>query len=177
MSEVIQKQILSEKECADILDNASDNWKNSKVGAFNYESKERISSEQTVYNYGKFVSSIYELKKQLGIQKLPVYYKLVRYKKGDVFKRHRDVGEGYNNRYKTLIIQLSNPDNYKGGDLLIYNNIKDNKAYFKASKQIGSCIMFPANLLHEVTPIEEGIRYSLVLWLTRDQMGDKRSIL
>ena len=47
MAEVIQKQILSEEQCIDILDNATGSWESSKVGPLNYESKERISSEQT----------------------------------------------------------------------------------------------------------------------------------
>ena len=174
MAEIVQKQILSEEQCTDILDNATGSWKSSKVGPLNYESKERISSEQTsIYDYGK----LHELKEQLGIQELPMHYKLVRYQKGDVFKKHRDNGEGYNDRYKTLVIQLSNSEDYKGGDLLIYNNIKQNESYTKANRDIGTCIMFASNISHEVTPIEEGIRYSLVIWLTRDEMGDKRSIL
>ena len=74
------KQILSEEQCIDILDNATGSWKSSKVGPLNYESKERISSEQTsIYDYGK----LHELKEQFGIQELPMHYKLVRYEKGD----------------------------------------------------------------------------------------------
>ena len=63
-----------------------------------------------------------------------MHYKLVRYQKGDVFKKHRDNGEGYNDRYKTLVIQLSNSEDYKGGDLLIYNNIKHCNLIWGSSK-------------------------------------------
>jgi len=65
-------------------------------------------------------------------------------------------------RKLSFSVQLSSPDSYKGGDLLLYTDATP----AVAPKEIGSVIIFPSFTLHEVTPVTEGIRYSLVGWVT-----------
>jgi PKHD-type hydroxylase len=61
-----------------------------------------------------------------------------------------------------LSVQLSDPSDYEGGDLLLHISADPKKA----PKNQGQVILFPSHTLHEVTPVTKGIRYSLVAWVT-----------
>lgn len=65
-------------------------------------------------------------------------------------------------RKLSLVVQLSEPENYKGGDLCL--QIADKPEAM--SKKRGRLVLFPSYVLHEVTPVTEGTRYSLVSWIT-----------
>jgi PKHD-type hydroxylase len=67
-----------------------------------------------------------------------------------------------NNRKLSLSIQLSDPNDYEGGDLLLHVS----ETPIKSPKAQGTTIIFPSHVLHEVTPVTKGIRYSLVAWIT-----------
>jgi len=64
-------------------------------------------------------------------------------------------------RSLSFSIQISHPEDYEGGDVLIYldgNTINANKTY-------GAITFFDSRILHEVTPVTSGIRKSLVGWI------------
>jgi PKHD-type hydroxylase len=65
------------------------------------------------------------------------------------------------NRKLSVVIQLSNPEEYEGGELLIYNSYEPTVIH----KEMGMMVMFPSYTLHEVTPVTKGERYSLVGWV------------
>jgi PKHD-type hydroxylase len=65
-------------------------------------------------------------------------------------------------RKLSLSIQLSNEKDYKGGDLLLHEAAKPTKTF----RNRGTAIFFPSYILHEVTPVTKGLRYSLVIWVT-----------
>jgi len=101
----------------------------------------------------------------------PEYCKIIKYSIGDYFKKHND-NEGINDRYKTLLIQLSGKKKYTGADVLIYK--KD--SYIKVDKTQGSGILFDSFLTHEVTPLTKGHRYVFVLWFTYDNLYIRNTI-
>lgn len=68
-------------------------------------------------------------------------------------------------RKLSLVIQLSDPSEYEGGDLVL----KFGKEDVVAKKQQGFLTMFPSYVLHGVTPVTSGTRYSLVAWVTGPQ--------
>lgn len=75
---------------------------------------------------------------------------------------HVDLGPGPTSLRKVSVtIQLSGPEDYKGGDFE-FNVGKDNPP---SPKDKGTGIIFPSYLLHRVTPVTKGIRKSLVLWV------------
>jgi len=90
---------------------------------------------------------------------------VIRYRPGERFKRHTDIiGEhGVLNRKISLILQLSDPASYEGGELIFAE--KENVPVSRA--QGGGCI-FPAWVPHEVLPVTSGVRYSLVTWAVGD---------
>jgi len=75
---------------------------------------------------------------------------------------HIDKMFGKTIRKLSIVLQLSDPDDYEGGDL----EITFGKNPDVMEKAIGKVIVFPSYALHKVTPITKGIRYSLVAWVT-----------
>lgn len=75
------------------------------------------------------------------------------------FEWHMDFGTGnVSNRKLSISVQLSDPDEYEGGELqfMINQNI------FTATKEKGTAIIFPSFGLHRVTPVTKGVRKSIV---------------
>jgi PKHD-type hydroxylase len=63
-------------------------------------------------------------------------------------------------RKVTVIVLLSDPAEYEGGDLFV-------KLYqsYKPELKKGSVIAFPSILEHMVTPVTKGTRYSATMWV------------
>lgn len=75
---------------------------------------------------------------------------------------HVDIGHGTAAcRKLSLSIMLSPEDKYKGGDLEVDNHGTPVKAF----REQGSINMFPSYMLHRVTPVTEGERWVLVVWI------------
>jgi PKHD-type hydroxylase len=76
---------------------------------------------------------------------------------------HVDFGGGSSSMRKiSIVIQLSDPADYEGGDLQFYTN----KVITDAPKEKGTVICFPSYFLHRVTSVKKGKRRSLVLWVS-----------
>lgn len=75
---------------------------------------------------------------------------------------HIDAGSGpMATRKISFTAQLSDPNNYKGCDLIVANNT----GQVQAVREQGSISLFPSYMPHVVTPVEEGVRYALVIWI------------
>jgi PKHD-type hydroxylase len=68
-------------------------------------------------------------------------------------------------RKLSISIQLTDPEEYEGGDFYLYNDDKETLM----DKTQGTLIMFPSYVLHEVMPVTKGTRNSLVTWVTGKQ--------
>lgn len=81
---------------------------------------------------------------------------------GGHFAWHSDIGLGRVafKRKLTLVLQLSNPETYDGGDL----EIRPSAQIELANRAQGAVSVFPSFALHQVTPMEWGIRRSLTVW-------------
>ena len=107
-------------------------------------------------------------------------------RKGDFYTWHTDSGPiPYGNgmhRKLSMTIQLSDQDDYEGGH---FQWLEPHKQFDKmtgtnpqvnmqdaittlshSAKTIGSVVIFPSFLYHQVTPILSGTRKSLVCWFT-----------
>lgn len=88
---------------------------------------------------------------------------LTRYSEGDFFDWHLDFGAGeISARKLSMTVQLSDPDEYEGGDLEFMINHK----VVKAPRQKGTIVIFPSFIMHRVTPITKGVRQSIVGWVS-----------
>lgn len=65
------------------------------------------------------------------------------------------------NRKLSFVMQLSDPSEYEGGELILHNSTNP----IKIEKKKGRIVLFPSYTLHEVTPVTQGERYSLVNWV------------
>ena len=89
-----------------------------------------------------------------------------KYSKGEYYREHRDFGNDIHlTRKLSLTVQLSDENDYEGGDLIFHNgSIKD-----QSSRGKGSVIVFDSRVYHEITPVIKGTRYSLVKWYHGDE--------
>ena len=89
-----------------------------------------------------------------------------KYSEGEYYGEHIDYGNhNHLTRKLSLTVQLSDENDYEGGDLIFYyGSDKD-----KAPRGKGSVIVFDSRLYHEVTPVTKGVRYSLVKWYHGDE--------
>jgi PKHD-type hydroxylase len=67
-------------------------------------------------------------------------------------------------RKLSMVIQLSDPTTYKGGQLELQNDPFHNTPGNKVLVNQGDVIVFPSHNRHRVTDVTEGMRYSLVTW-------------
>lgn len=65
-------------------------------------------------------------------------------------------------RKLSLVLQLSDPSEYEGGDLEIMSGVDPTQV----KKEKGLVTAFPSFMLHRVTPVTKGIRRTLVVWLS-----------
>ena len=79
---------------------------------------------------------------------------------------HYDLGEDMSvqtGRKISVSIQLSDPEEYDGGELQF--SMHENVIY-TAPKDRGTMILFPSYMKHRVTPVTRGKRISLVTWIS-----------
>ena len=92
------------------------------------------------------------------------------YNKGDYYNWHTDMDIGDINEPDQLVrklsftLQLTNEDEYTGGNLE-FADFDDSSYRFLVPKSRGTMIVFDSRTPHRVTPIESGIRKSLVGWV------------
>jgi len=71
-------------------------------------------------------------------------------------------------RKLSVTVSLSDPKDYKGGELEFRSNDNDsgkqNKIVCKEILPRGSICVFPSYMWHRVKPVKTGTRYSLVIW-------------
>jgi PKHD-type hydroxylase len=82
---------------------------------------------------------------------------------GEFYKGHIDKTLNGPIRKLSLVVQLTDPAKYEGGELIL--DIGNREIM---TKKQGTVIVFPSYVLHEVTPITQGTRHSLVAWLAGD---------
>jgi PKHD-type hydroxylase len=70
-------------------------------------------------------------------------------------------------RKLSISIQLTNSEEYEGGELKLYDG--DDEEGITMDKTQGTLIIFPSYVLHEVMPVTKGERNSLVTWVTGKQ--------
>lgn len=81
---------------------------------------------------------------------------------GGHFTWHSDVGNGptASKRKLTLVLQLSVSNSYEGGDL----EVMPGAHILSANRAQGCVSVFPSFTLHQVVPVQRGVRHSLTLW-------------
>ena len=74
---------------------------------------------------------------------------------------HQDYGAKVS-RKLSLTVQLTDPSEYEGGNLQVMTT----GTPVNVRKQRGLIVAFPSYVLHQVTPVTQGSRQSLVAWVS-----------
>jgi PKHD-type hydroxylase len=74
---------------------------------------------------------------------------------------HQDYG-GVISRKLSMAVQLADPSEYEGGNLQVMTSGEP----VNVRKQRGLIAVFPSYVLHQVTPVTQGSRQSLVAWVS-----------
>ena len=86
------------------------------------------------------------------------------YKENMFYGKHIDTmyqSIGLYPRKLSFTLQLTDPSEYEGGDVLLHNSDDP----FPIKKERGIITFFPSYTLHEVKPVTKGIRRCLVGWV------------
>ena len=75
---------------------------------------------------------------------------------------HQDFGSSGTSRKLSMVLQLSDPNDYVGGELQLLTR----KEPTSIQKKRGLITVFPAWTLHQVTPVTKGTRQTLVAWIS-----------
>ena len=124
------------------------------------------ASEASAWLYERLWSAIPQVNERLfnyDIQWLePLQYSVYRADDHGGYAPHYDWGNDARGiRKLSFSIQLTEDKAYTGGDLVIWAGHPDPVV---ADREIGTITVFPSWMLHTVTPVEQGVRKSLVGW-------------
>lgn len=125
-----------------------------------------INSE-TRWIYQKLTDNILQVNKewfQFDIEKIEkLQFTYYNSEENGCYKAHVDPlpWKIPHNRKLSIVVQLSSPDEYEGGELKLHLGHEETTI----KKQLGMTVFFPSYILHEVTPVTKGERYSLVAWV------------
>lgn len=167
------KGVFSSKECKRIIDICSNYEYTTGLAGLNHKKEVRKSDiiwlspcDELKWVYERIASIVLSLNERFfkfDIFGMIENLQFTRYQAPDgMYDQHVDSFCCGMVRKLSLTLQLSNPDDYEGGDLNLYFG----REPLKMEKQQGYALLFPSYTLHEVTPVTKGTRYSLVSWIT-----------
>ena len=184
----IRPGVISEKECKEIIDffNAKDQWEDSRIYDIdgNRKLEENTRKGKICWDKEHQCPHLWKLKNQIIDYNKSHQMNLsgamdvqaAMYPVGAHFKRHQDTHvdldhykssnmRSHRTRKISATIQLSNSSDYEGGELHMTTDYNSKGSTgIQAPKDIGTMVLFPSWLKHQVNPVTKGLRYALVLW-------------
>lgn len=152
-----EKILFTPEECLDIVNLFKINPQKWLFNGRSYNSLMINYSNETDWIFKKLKSFV-EQETKLVIKKLKNEIHFHTFVVGDYFDKHTDLN---NERIYAVGVLLNN--DFKGGDFKLYNPDE-----LKLNKEIGNTYIFDVNILHEITEVLVGTRYSL-LWFLGDE--------
>ena len=179
------KNFLSEEECLSILTKykAELKLKPAEVAVLvgNTFSDKRKSSIAFIDNIETIDERIKNtLKNLIQIKGFEVTglgpYQFTEYKVGEHYDWHTDsssIADEYKDRFCSIVIQIN--DEYEGGYLQLKD--EDGDSIIQLNKGIGTMYIFYSNIVHRVVPVTDGVRYSLVNWISLRKLENFKKTL
>jgi PKHD-type hydroxylase len=168
---VFHRRLFSLRECTELLAHASA-WSPAQVsdghGGATTQLGKRAAwtllplSPETEWIYERLASFLTEhATYDFALREIESPIKLQRYVVDDYHAWHVDLaGPGCRERKLGISVQLSEPSDYEGGDLRIY----DPPDHQPAPRELGCAIAFPSYVPHEISPVRRGVRHALTAW-------------
>jgi hypothetical protein len=154
-----QKILFSKEECQSIISYVSNNITNWDIKDRKYHSQPITYSLETKWLFDK-LKTFFEEQSNIQIKKNKEIIHFHKFVKGDWFGKHNDIRE---NRLYAIGVLLN--DTFEGGDFYLHN---PNEIIL--DKVIGNTYLFDVKIEHEITPILEGERYSLLWFLENEHI-------
>jgi hypothetical protein len=157
-----EKILFSKEECESIIsynDTYITNW---RMGDRKYNSQPINYSLDTKWLFNKlrdFVEN--EINIEIRTIKKTIHFH--KFTKGDWFGKHNDIRDD-----RVFAVGVLLNDNFDGGDFKLYN-----PGEVKLDKVTGNTYIFDVKINHEITPILEGERYSLLWFLQQEHIKSK----
>jgi hypothetical protein len=152
-----QKMLFSKEECESIISYNNTQITNWIMDDRKYNSQPINYSLDTKWLFDK-LNDFVETETNIGIRTIKKTIHFHKFTKGDWFDKHNDVRD---RRLYAVGVLLN--DDFEGGDFKLYN---PNQIIL--DKVIGNTYLFDVKIEHEITPILEGERYSL-LWFLQNE--------
>jgi predicted 2-oxoglutarate/Fe(II)-dependent dioxygenase YbiX len=163
--------VLSQDFCKVVVEK-NRKWNNAKVGNNFYNPDLRNCSVANVDEaedkiFYNAVAKVYEIYSNnfmnradiinLGESVSDTGYELLRYKKGEFYKRHTDDSK---NDPRRLALSFVLNDDFCGGEFQFFSS-------HKVAPKVGEALVFPANFTypHEVLKITQGTRHAMITWI------------
>lgn len=83
---------------------------------------------------------------------------IFKYSQGDFYKMHIDLNSMSISRKITFLINLSDPDQYEGGQVDFLNISADSQL----TNEQGTCLIFPSYMPYSITPVTKGTKHILL---------------
>jgi hypothetical protein len=155
---ILKEEILfSKEECQSIICGETGNITEWDISNRKYRSSLIEYSEYTKWIFDK-LKCFFEIETGIKITNEKNKIHFHRFVEGDWFGKHNDIREG---RLYAVGVLLNN--DFNGGDFKLYN---PNEYILK--KESGNAYIFDVRIEHEVFPILDGERYSL-LWFLQNE--------
>ena len=152
-----QNKLFSKEECKSIISYNNTHVTNWIMGDRKYNSQPINYSLETQWLFDKLKTFV-ETETEIQFRSIKKQIHFHKFVKGDWFGKHNDIRE---NRLYAIGVLLN--DNFKGGDFKLYNSNE-----IILDKVIGNTYLFDVRIDHEITPILDGERYSL-LWFLQNE--------
>jgi PKHD-type hydroxylase len=164
--------LLREPEMDQLIAEHAESLTQSRLGAGQNDSKIRrsqtvfLGEQEYAWLYQRLWEAAVEINRRffcVDISGIEGNVQLARYDSTDqgFYDWHTDFGDVAPGRKISISIQLSDPEDYDGGDL----ELRFRGQPATMDKTRGTVIAFPSFVLHRVTPVSRGTRWSLVAWV------------
>ena len=171
MNTFVSYQLWSPEECDEIIERTRKTPCHPALSVVDDRNQIKKSFRQAdMYGLGdrRLLDQILDAAKQVNLEQwgfeidggLPSV-EVLRYEKGGHQASHTDWGGVHRNRKITFTIQLSPPDAYEGGELVLF----DGPEPWLCDVSQGSITLFPSWTLHQVNELTFGERWSAVGWV------------
>jgi hypothetical protein len=161
-----EKILFSKEECESIISYNDTHVTNWSMGDRKYNSQPINYSLENKWLFDK-LRKFFETNTELQIIKLKNQIHFHKFVQGDWFGKHNDVRD---KRLYAVGVLLN--DEFEGGDFKLYN---PNEIIL--NKVIGNTYIFDVRITHEISPILNGERYSLLWFLQHEHIKIKTNKL
>jgi hypothetical protein len=161
-----QKMLFSKEECESIISYNNTHITNWVMDDRKYNSQPINYSLDTKWLFDKLKEFVEE-NTDIKIKKIKETIHFHKFTKDDWFGKHNDIRD---NRLYAVGVLLN--DNFLGGDFKLHNQNE-----IILDKVIGNAYIFDVRIDHEITPILDGERFSLLWFLQNEHIEIKTNKL